>query len=104
MNGAVTDTGAAYVITAKLVDKSGGTIAEWDGTALAALPATAIRNRYAYAWASKFKTEKIGFSGQTGAHAMITLPPPYSPSANNATPHELVLEAINGASWHAPVK
>lgn len=95
------DTGAAYVIAARLVDTSGATVSEWDGATLASLPATAIQNLYAYAWASKFKTEKIGFSGQTGAHATITLPSPSSPSGNNATPHELVLEAINGATWHA---
>ena len=37
------DTGAAYIIAARLVDASGATIAEWDGTTLAGLPATSIR-------------------------------------------------------------
>jgi len=93
------DTGAAYVIAARLVDASGATVAEWDGAMLAALPPTAIRNVYPYVWASHFKTEKIGFSGQTGARATITLPPPTSAGAGR--PHELVLEAINGATWRA---
>jgi len=61
------DTGAAYIIAVRLVDASGATVGEWDGKTLAALPSTAIRNVYPYVWASKFKTEKIGFSGQTGA-------------------------------------
>jgi len=93
------DTGAAYVIAARLVDDSGASVAEWDGAALAALPSTAIRNVYPYVWAAKFKTEKIGFSGQTGAHATITLPPPSSTNAGADTPTTLVLEAINGALW-----
>jgi hypothetical protein len=93
------DTGAAYIIAARLVDASGATVAEWDGAALAALPPAAIRNVYPYVWASHFKTEKIGFSGQTGARATITLPP--TPNASTGTPHELVLEAINGATWRA---
>lgn len=93
------DTGAAYVIAARLVDGAGTVVATWDGATLAALPADAIRNVYPYAWASRFRPEKIGFSGQTGARATIALPatalvPPGS--------YELVLEAINGATWHAP--
>ncbi len=91
------DTGAAYVIAARLVDASGSTVAEWDGATLAALPATAINNVYPYVWASHFKTEKIGFSGQTGARATITLPPPQGSSTGTA--RRLVLEAINGATW-----
>jgi len=58
-------TGAAYIIAAKLVDAAGATVAQWDGAALAALAPDAIRNGYPYVWASKFKTERIGFSGQT---------------------------------------
>ena len=60
------DTGAVYVVAAKLLDGSGQAIAQWDGAALAALSEHAIRNAYPYAWASRFKTERIGFSGQTG--------------------------------------
>jgi len=93
------DTGAAYVIAARLVDESGATVAEWNGAKLAALPATAIRNAYPYVWASHFKTEKIGFSGQTGARATITLPP--LDETHGGTPQEIVLEAINGTTWRA---
>jgi thiosulfate dehydrogenase (quinone) len=93
------DTGAAYVIAARLVDASGATVAEWDGATLAALPDTAIRNAYPYVWASHFKTETIGFSGQTGAKATIALPPPST--ASHGTARDLVLEAINGATWKA---
>ncbi len=96
------DTGAAYVIAARLVDASGTTVAAWDGAVLAALPTTAIRNVYPYVWASHFKTERIGFSGQTGARATITLPPPEGAAAEGA-PHELVLEAIDGTTWKAKV-
>jgi thiosulfate dehydrogenase (quinone) len=95
------DTGAAYVIAARLVDASGSTVAEWDGATLAALPTTAIGNVYPYVWASHFKTETIGFSGQTGARATIALPPPRT--SGTGTPHALVLEAINGATWQGAV-
>lgn len=54
---------------------------------------------YPYAWASHFKTETIGFSGQTGARATITLPQP--DVTGDGVPHELVLEAINGITWKA---
>lgn len=81
------DTGAAYIIAARLLDGSGETIAQWDGAALAALPATAIRNSYPYVWASRFKPERIGFSGQTGARATITLPPPATPITTNGSGH-----------------
>jgi len=91
------DTGAAYVVAARLADASGATVAEWDGATLAALPQSAISNVYPYVWASHFKTETIGFSGQTGARATITLPPPAT--AGTGTPRTLVLEAINGAIW-----
>ena len=96
------DTGAAYVIAARLIDESGATVAEWSGATLAALPATAIRNVYPYVWASHFKTEKIGFSGQTGARATITLPPPSE--THGGTPHALVLEAIDGTTWQSEVE
>lgn len=69
----------------------------WDGATLSALPDTAISNVYPYVWASHFKTGTVGFSGQTGARATITLPPPRVPIADAA--HALVLEAINGATW-----
>ena len=39
-------------------------------------PPDAIRNAYPYAWASRFKTERIGFSGQTGARADDHVLPP----------------------------
>ena len=93
------DTGAAYIIAARLVDHSGATVATWDGAALAALPNEAIHNTYPYAWASRFKTETIGFSGQTGARATITLPGPAKESFAAATQYELVLTAIDGTIW-----
>ncbi len=93
------DTGAAYIIAARLLDATGATVAEWDGTTLAALPATSFRNVYPYVWASHFKTETIGFSGQTGARATISLPAPDVTRAG--TPQKLVLEAINGVAWKA---
>ncbi|HUW75019.1 MAG TPA: TQO small subunit DoxD [Methyloceanibacter sp.] len=93
------DTGAAYVVAARLTDASGGTVAEWDGATLAGLPASAIQNLYPYVWASHFKTETIGFSGQTGARATITLPPSDRNGAD--VPETLVLEAINGTTWKA---
>ncbi|KAB2941258.1 MAG: hypothetical protein K8F92_05795 [Hyphomicrobium sp.] len=94
------DTGAAYIIAARLLDGSGQTIAHWDGQALAALADTAIRNGYPYVWASRFKTERVGFSGQTGARATITLPATTIQPAEGAA-RILVLEAIDGTVWKA---
>lgn len=96
------DTGAAYIIEAKLLDGSGQVLAQWDGTTLAHLPASAFRNRYDYAWASQFKPETIGFSGQTGAQATITLPPPGGvPVATDSKARVLLLEAIDGSVWRS---
>jgi thiosulfate dehydrogenase [quinone] large subunit len=92
------DTGAAYIVAAKLLDGSGQTLARWDGETLAALPETAIRNSYPYVWASRFKTERIGFSGQTGARATITLTPTTIGSASGGT-RILLLEGIDGSMW-----
>ena len=94
------DTGAAYIIAATLLDGSGEKLAQWDGAALAALAPEAIRNAYPYEWAAQFKTERIGFSGQTGARAAITLPPvTTAPASGDA--RILVLEAIDGSLWRA---
>ncbi len=95
------DTGAAYIIAARLVDKTGATIATWDGATLAHLPKSAIANAYPYAWASRFKTETIGFSGQTGARATIMLPAPANASLVAAAGYDLVLEAIDGSTWRS---
>ncbi|MEO8421502.1 MAG: TQO small subunit DoxD [Hyphomicrobium sp.] len=92
------DTGAAYIIAATLLDGSGEKLAQWDGAALAALAPDAIRNAYLYEWASQFKTERIGFSGQTGARATITLPPVTTAGASGDA-RILVLEAIDGSLW-----
>jgi thiosulfate dehydrogenase [quinone] large subunit len=97
------DTGAAYVIAARLLDASGKPVVAWDGAALAALPANAVANAYPYVWASKFKTEQIGFSGQTGARATITLPAPETP-VPTAARYLLELEGIDGTKWHTPAR
>lgn len=93
------DTGAAYILAAKLLDGSGETLAQWDGEALAALPAAAINNAYPYAWASQFRTERLGFSGQTGARASITLPVRASVKPTESQTRVLLLEAIDGTTW-----
>jgi thiosulfate dehydrogenase [quinone] large subunit len=98
------DTGAAYITAAHLVDSSGATVAAWDGAALAKLPPDAIRNAYAYAWASRFKTERVGFSANTGARAQITLPPPTEGSVPAEGRLELVLDAIDGTVWRAALR
>jgi thiosulfate dehydrogenase [quinone] large subunit len=94
------DTGAAYVVAATLLDGSGKKLAEWNGAALAALAPEAVRNAYPYAWASHFQVERIGFSGQTGARASITLPPAAA-QAGEGEARILVLEAIDGSVWRA---
>ncbi len=98
------DTGAAYIISVKLEDGAGKTVAHWDGAALAALPETAIANAYPYVWAAHFRTETIGFSGSTGARATINLPSPQTDLSLAPGDYRLVLEAINGATWSAPAE
>lgn len=93
------DTGAAYIVSAKLLDGSGDVLASWDGKTLAELPATAIRNAYPYEWASHFETQLIGFSGQTGAKATITLPPPPALKPSESSARVLLLESIDGTVW-----
>jgi thiosulfate dehydrogenase [quinone] large subunit len=95
------DTGAAYIVAATLLDGSGQKLAEWDGKALATLPLDAIRNQFSYAWASHFQTERVGFSGQTGARAKITLPAPAAIQPVESTSRVLLLEAIDGTTWRA---
>jgi len=97
------DTGAAYIVAAKQLDPAGAVVAQWDGAALAALSPDAIRDAAPYAWASKFKPERIGFSGQTGARATITLPPASPGHIVPMQPYIFVLEAIDGARWQTAV-
>lgn len=93
------DTGAAYIISAKLLDGSGELLARWDGQTLAALQPNAIRNTFDYAWAARFKPEQLGFSGQTGARVSITLPPPANVQPTESKSRVLLLEAIDGSVW-----
>ncbi|MCB1489898.1 MAG: DoxX family membrane protein [Bauldia sp.] len=95
------DTGAAYVVAARLVDASGTPVASWDG---AALKQAAIENAWPYAWASKFKAETIGFSGATGARATIDLPAAEGAQVPAGTALTLVLEAIDGSTWEQAAK
>lgn len=95
------DTGALYIVGARLEDEAGRTVAAWDGAILASLPSEAFDNAYPYVWASKFKTERIGFSGQTGARAKISLPPPHALTTETPAGGRLVLEAIDGRQFIA---
>ena len=76
------DTGAAYIVAAKLARCVGRARRAMGrrgarGAAGAAPSATPTRMR----GRREFKTERIGFSGQTGARATITLPPPADATA-----------------------
>ncbi len=95
------DTGAVYVVAARLVDASGAVVASWDG---AALKTASIENVWPYAWASHFKAETIGFGGATGARATIALPPPAGGLHPDAVALTLVLEAIDGSTWEHAAK
>ena len=97
------DTGAAYVIAARLQAADGTVAAEWDGETLADLAPSAIVNAYPYVWASHFKTERYGFSGKTGGKARLSLPPPASGASLSSGTYELLLEAIDGQTWSAKV-
>ena len=92
------DTGAAYIIAATLLDGSGQKLAKWDGAALAALAPDAISQRLSLRVGVAVQARGIGFSGQTGARATITLPPVATQAAGGDT-RILVLEAIDGATW-----
>jgi thiosulfate dehydrogenase [quinone] large subunit len=95
------DTGAAYVIAARLIDGAGAIAALWDGAALAALPQAAIRNVYPYVWAAQFRPATIGFGAVTGARATIALPPAGGATVTSGGKYTLVLEAVSGAKWQA---
>jgi thiosulfate dehydrogenase [quinone] large subunit len=95
------DTGAAYLIAARLVDAAGAPVATWDGEAL---KSAAITNVWPYVWASRFEPQTIGFSAATGARATITLPVPADADLSGDGALTLVLEAINGATWQQPAR
>lgn len=71
----------AHVMRADLLGKDGAVLASWDTAALAALPADAIRNEFAY---NRFKVGPYGLAAGMGAAAVITLPPAVSPSRSLA--------------------
>jgi thiosulfate dehydrogenase (quinone) len=95
------DSGAAYVVAARLVDASGAVVASWDGTTL---KGATIENVWPYVWAAQFKIETIGFSAATGARATIALPAAADAHLPGEGSLTLVLEAIDGAVWEQPAR
>ena len=62
----------AHVMKAVLLDPAGQLLATWNTETLTKLPATAIRNDFAY---NKFKAGPYGLVATMGAMATVTLPP-----------------------------
>ncbi len=89
----------AHVMKAELLGPNGRTLATWDTEALTKLPASAIRNDFAY---NRFKAGPYGLAAGMGAEAWVTLPP----SANGASvagASALRLTDVNGHAFTGKV-
>ncbi|HQT80526.1 MAG TPA: TQO small subunit DoxD [Rhodopila sp.] len=90
----------AHVMQAALLAADGTVLADWDNAALAALPARAIRNDFAY---NRVKAGPYGLVATMGAMATVTLRPPVghegSPAHTQAT--TLRLTDVNGGIFTA---
>lgn len=89
----------AHIMRADLLGADGAVLRSWDTAALTSLPASAIRNDFAY---NKFKAGPYGLVATMGAMATITLPPPAAaPAAGAGTAPTLRLTDVNGRSFTA---
>ena len=85
----------AHVMKAELLSTDGQPVATWNTETLTRLPATDIRNDFAY---NKFKAGPYGLVAAMGAAATVTLPPAADakPVPGRAT---LMLTDVNGRSF-----
>ena len=85
----------AHVMKGELLGTDGQSLAAWNTEALSALPATDIRNDFAY---NKFKAGPYGLVAAMGAMATISLPPAVyaKPGPEPAT---LKLTDVNGRTF-----
>ena len=84
----------AHVMKADLLGTDGQPVATWNTAALTKLPATSIRNDFAY---NRFKAGPYGLVAPMGAMATVTLPPPDARPPGTAT--TLRLTDVNGRSF-----
>lgn len=89
----------AHVMKAELVGLDGATLARWDTEALTALPASAIKNEFAY---NKFKGGPYGLTADMGARAVVSLSLKKGDSALQSASN-LRLTDVNGRTFTGKV-
>lgn len=89
----------AHVMKAELLGADGATLASWNTEALTKLPASAIRNDFAY---NKFKGGPFGLVAGMGAMATVTLPPARD-GAHVVTATTLRVTDVNGRKFTGKV-
>jgi uncharacterized membrane protein YphA (DoxX/SURF4 family) len=85
----------AHILLAQLRAADGSVLATWDGKALSGLPASAIRNDFAY---NRFRTGPFGIAAGMGAMATIELPPASGTPPAQA-PASFTVTDVNGRSF-----
>src|SRR5260221_52985 len=97
-----TPAAPSNVLAAVLESNDGAVVEQWDGSALSHLPASAIKNEFAY---NRFAPGPFGLRAQVGAIATITLPAPNNADAANL--HNAVtlqLRTANGNIFNVAVR
>lgn len=89
------DTGKAHIIDIKVLDSEGNTVANWNASTLAALPAKMFTNTYTGKWGAKITPAALGIGGTTGARATIRLPG----FTRTTGKYQFVMKTIDGKSW-----
>src|SRR5258708_3534193 len=90
------------VLAAVLESNDGAVVEQWDGSALSHLPASAIKNEFAY---NRFAPGPFGLRAQVGAIATITLPAPNNAdTANLHSAATLQLRTVNGNIFNVAVR
>src|SRR5699024_10024948 len=94
------DVGALYIVSAKLVDTSDGSVVEkWNHEKLSNLPQGDITNQFRQPWAAQARTAPYGLSIITGAKARLTLPASSPDMSVPAGHYKLVLESVDGKEF-----
>jgi thiosulfate dehydrogenase [quinone] large subunit len=97
-----TPAAPSNVLAAVLESNDGAVVEQWDGSALSHLPASAIKNEFAY---NRFAPGPFGLRAQVGAIATITLPAPNNAdTANLHNAATLQLRTVNGNIFNVAVR
>ncbi len=86
----------ANLIDAVLIGPHGQAVERWSGSVLAALPAAAFGNEYAY---NRFGSGYAGLTAKMGARATIMLPGARPGLILPAVAYLLVLHSVNGHTF-----